>query len=468
MFFPLGLSNFWVGAWFPFDEGQFSLPTCNNTNEEKFFFIIISYFVIFFQNLKSKCDNLGRSVTTLEDKCNNLCLTTDNLNVQLEKSLKNESDLHDKVGDLSQTLHLRDSHGHQSEERLVKLERSLERIKIEKDVLQDQFEASQASVQESKKRIFNLEKDLEAAESSLHKSESKVNQLELSLHDSKASLENNAADHYMREELSKLRRENLNLQESLKEMTKKLARLESDKKDLERKSTSTLIQNNRVLSSEQHIRSQIPLVGGRSPVASGGHHAHGESLIKVRLLEQENERLLRKIRGLEQQLSELELLHGKRVQELLQERRKEREKESGRQKEILRQLESSQGSREKIFKERIHGLEQQVDLLKDQLSKESRRRQTFILESSGIANEISELRQNLDQSLAVVNAHTDGHTLDREAGRLNLSVDKFGPDYVSRLTPSKIHSNSSRPNTSTLTSTPKHPRRDLHFERENF
>ena len=25
VFFPLGLSNFWVGAWFPFDEGQFKL-----------------------------------------------------------------------------------------------------------------------------------------------------------------------------------------------------------------------------------------------------------------------------------------------------------------------------------------------------------------------------------------------------------------------------------------------------------
>ena len=23
VFFPLGLSSFWVGAWFPFDEGQF-------------------------------------------------------------------------------------------------------------------------------------------------------------------------------------------------------------------------------------------------------------------------------------------------------------------------------------------------------------------------------------------------------------------------------------------------------------
>ena len=26
VFFPLGLSNFGVGAWFPFDEGQFNLP----------------------------------------------------------------------------------------------------------------------------------------------------------------------------------------------------------------------------------------------------------------------------------------------------------------------------------------------------------------------------------------------------------------------------------------------------------
>ena len=25
VFFPLGLSNFWGGAWFPFDEGQFNL-----------------------------------------------------------------------------------------------------------------------------------------------------------------------------------------------------------------------------------------------------------------------------------------------------------------------------------------------------------------------------------------------------------------------------------------------------------
>ena len=37
-------------------------------------------------------------------------------------------------------------------------------------------------------------------------------------------------------------------------------------------------------------------------------------MVKIRILEQENERQLRKIRALEQQLSELEQLHGARVQ----------------------------------------------------------------------------------------------------------------------------------------------------------
>ena len=123
-------------------------------------------------------------------------------------------------------------------------------------------------------------------------------------------------------------------------------------------------------------------------------HHHTENLLKIRNLEQDNDRLLRKIRGLEQQLCDLELLHGQRVQELLHERRQEREKENRKQKELFDHLENSQNSREKVLKERIYGLEKQVELLKEQLGKEIKRRQTFILESSGISNEISELRHS--------------------------------------------------------------------------
>ena len=41
-------------------------------------------------------------------------------------------------------------------------------------------------------------------------------------------------------------------------------------------------------------------------------------------------------------------------------------------------MEESLKAREQIYKERIRGLEEQVDLLKDQLAKEMRRRQVFI------------------------------------------------------------------------------------------
>ena len=41
-------------------------------------------------------------------------------------------------------------------------------------------------------------------------------------------------------------------------------------------------------------------------------------------------------------------------------------------------MEESLKAREKIYKERIRGLEEQVELLKDQLAKEMRRRQVFI------------------------------------------------------------------------------------------
>ena len=199
-----------------------------------------------------------------------------------------------------------------------------------------------------------MENDLEDAEAAMHKSESKVNQLQLSLYESKASLENNAADNYLREELEKLRKDNQSLQGSLKDMTKKLSRLESDKRDLERKlAVSSAVVATPSPRISEHVRSQIPLLGGRSPSGTGSH-AHGENLVKVRLLEEENQRLMRKIKSLEQQLSEIEVLHGKRVTELLNDRRREREKENGRQREVLRQLEGNQSARDKIFKERIH------------------------------------------------------------------------------------------------------------------
>ena len=418
------------------------------------------------QHLKIKCENLGRGVGALEDKCNNLSVTVDNLNVQLDKSLKNENILHDKLADLNQDVNAKDVKSFETEEKNTKLQRQLERLKVEKQGLEDQLEASQLSLQESKKRIFNLDRDLDESQTALQKSESKTNQLQLSLQASKTNLESRSQDQYLKDELSRMRKENDNLMDQVQELSKRLTMLDRDKKEIERKLHQQQQkyyhqQQKPDLDQVDHVRSQIPLLGGH-----GSHHAHHhtENLLKIRNLEQDNDRLLRKIRGLEQQLSDLELLHGQRVQELLHERRQEREKENRKQKELFDHLESSQNSREKVLKERIYGLEKQVELLKDQLSKEIKRRQTFILESSGISNEISELRQHLDQSLRNVHDSTDGKTLDREAGKLNVSVDRYGTDYTSRLTPSKL-----RPGTATSTPrTSSRTRRNLHFDHREF
>ena len=71
-------------------------------------------------------------------------------------------------------------------------------------------------------------------------------------------------------------------------------------------------------------------------------------------------------------------MHGGRIQELLSDRRRERDKENHRQREALRQMEEGLKARERIYKERIRGLEEQVEVLKDQLAKEMRRRKVFI------------------------------------------------------------------------------------------
>lgn len=48
--------------------------------------------------------------------------------------------------------------------------------------------------------------------------------------------------------------------------------------------------------------------------------------------------------------------------------------------------------------------------------------------------------QSLYNVSTTADSRLDGKILDREAGRLNMTADKFGADVASRLTPSRLHS----------------------------
>ena len=70
---------------------------------------------------------------------------------------------------------------------------------------------------------------------------------------------------------------------------------------------------------------------------------------------------MRRISVLEEQLGEVEGRARERAESATQERKLEREREQGRHRENLRQLEHSLNSRERMYKERIQGLEDQVE-----------------------------------------------------------------------------------------------------------
>ena len=196
-------------------------------------------------------------------------------------------------------------------------------------------------------------------------------------------------------------------------------------------------------TSERIVRTQIPLLSGRG---GGGAESPdcGEHLVRIRLLEQEVERHLRRVASLEQQLAELEAQHGARVEELLGERRLERERDHGRHASSLKQLEHSLNSRERMYKERITGLEDQVTALRDQLTKEARTRRSYIANSQLLSSDVSELRRQLDHSLDLVQSSSrrglDSGLLDREAARLEATVARQAGsrDNLARLTPSKL------------------------------
>ncbi len=127
-----------------------------------------------------------------------------------------------------------------------------------------------------------------------------------------------SADNYLRDELGRMRREAADAQEKIKELRKsvrvmselctivisatsthesccQVSYLEAEKSDLERRLQKSPYKSSadQVDSGNRLMRSQIPMVSSSSSV---------EAVVKLRIVEQENERLIKKIRGLETQL----------------------------------------------------------------------------------------------------------------------------------------------------------------------
>ena len=389
------------------------------------------------KDVRSKCDDLSRDVTSLENKCSSLNRTVDNLHAQLDELNTLDTDKVNETNDFKNIIEQKML----NEENIHRLERSLQVSQSEKNLFEKKLNALKNNFDNLSASKNNAEKTIHDLKDELQRSESKLNATNIELYNTKLTLESNGQDDVIRNELIRVRKEKETLYKQLQNANSKLAIAEADKLEYERR---FMKQKSKISSTAQdmikqvdHVRTQIPLVAAgvfdqHSGSQAGTHLTH-HHILKIRIAEQETERQRKKVKALEEQLASLEKLQIERINALLFERQKEKEKDLKRhQHEVLR-CQETLNARERIYKERINGLEKQIETLRDQLDKELKRRKNFISNTTGINNDITHLRSNLDESLKNIAANsykyrttTDlGKTLNRESSKLQELGQKF-------------------------------------------
>ena len=389
------------------------------------------------KDLRLKCDDLSRDVTSLENKCSTLNRTVDNLHSQLDEINTLDTDKVSETNDFKNIIEQKML----NEENIHRLERSLQVSQSEKNLFEKKLNTLKNNFDNLSALKSNAEKTIHDLKEELQRSESKLNATNIELYNTKLALESNGPDDAVRNELVRVRKEKETLYKQLQDANSKLAIAEADKLEYERR---FIKQKSKISSTAQdmikqvdHVRTQIPLVAaGVFDQQSGSQartHLTQHHILKIRIAEQETERQRKKVKALEEQLASLEKLQIERINALLFERQKEKEKDQKRhQHEVLRCQETLL-ARERIYKERINGLEKQIETLRDQLDKELKRRKIFISNTSGINNDITHLRSNLDESLQNIASNsykyrttTDlGKNLNRESSRLQELGKKF-------------------------------------------
>ena len=433
-------------------NSRFETQLKSSEGEQKRLELILSEKENQIKNTKMKCEELASNINSLEIKCLELSSTVDLLNTQLDKAKALE------ILNQSESVAPYSRYENQSHtDEFSHLKKMLETCREEKNFVEKKLETWKSKVDELKEakekgdeRICKLEHDLQ-------KSESKANAISVKLESTRAALESNDPDDNIRKELTRILKDNDSLQLKLQEAIKTISKLEHDRSELERQiqkqkskiSTTTA----RMMDQVDHVRTQIPLVASEIGIertrVQGSNHLHHHNLLKIKIAEQETERQRKKVNALREQLASLEKAQDDRIQGLLSERRKEKEKELRRHKVELDRCRESLNAKERIYRERIKGLEDQMELLKDQLGKELRRKEDFISNSTGITQEISRLRDNLDESLQNVSvgavqyltSEELGKTLDRESSKLY----ELGQNFTKTTNSSSKISNSGSP-----------------------
>ncbi|XP_024946085.1 rootletin isoform X3 [Cephus cinctus] len=367
------------------------------------------------QKLQDRCDAQTRTMASLEERCASLKSTIEQLNLALERASSGESELRNEINILQRNLMETSATAQNNNEKLKQLQKQLSNAENERRVLSERLDSAQQLVTELRHTNQTLLDQVARLQNELANNEVQRSGLEAQLRLSSWPQEGSSSkDEELVRQLQTAQRERSEMRGKIEALHDKVKLLEADKRNLERQLSSVRPGSIRSKSYERPEKAHAELMG---------------SNINIDNLEQENRELRLKIRRLETQLAEKEAeliraksthSHSHSTLDLSRDRTGEIERLRAAQLQAEKLLEA----REQSHRQQVLRLENQIQLLREQLNQEIKRRQLYVLRSSRAGREMQQLRQALGDSLRTVSQDPslDAMLLEHEARKLDTTL----------------------------------------------
>lgn len=368
------------------------------------------------QKLQERHDAQTRTSTSLEERCASLKSTIEQLNLSLERASTTESELKNEIMHLRRSAMENNAVTHSNNDRLKQLQKQLATAENERRVLSERHDTAQQTIMELKHTNQSLIDHNARLKNDLANNEVQRSGLESQLrlattwpHESPSN-----KDEELVRQLHTVQRDRSEMRGKVDALSDKVRLLEADKRNLERQLASVRAGGGRSKSYERPEKAHSELMG---------------SNVSVELLEQENRELRLKIRRLEALLAEKESeivryktihIHSHSALDSSRDRMAEIERLRAAQLQAEKLLEA----REQSHRQQVLRLENQIQLLREQLNQEVKRRQLYVLRSTRAGREMQHIRQALGDSLRTVSQDPslDAVLLEHEARKLDTTV----------------------------------------------
>ncbi|GAB1869589.1 Rootletin [Camponotus japonicus] len=368
------------------------------------------------QKLQDRFDTQSRTMTNLEERCASLKSTIEQLKLALEKASATESELKSEMNLLQHNIIEITTSSQSNNEKLKQLQKQLSNTENERRILSERLETVQQTLSDLKHTNQSLIDQNARLQNELANNEVQRSALESQLRLSTWPPEGSTTkDEELLRQLQTVQRERSEMRGKVDALNDKVKLLEADKRNLERQIAAGKTSVIRSKSYERPEKAHIELLGTSYSLDN---------------LEHENRELRLKIRKLETQLAEkeAELIRIKSTYihspHSLLDTSRDRSGELERIRAAQLQAEKLLEAREQSHRQQVSRLENQIQLLREQLNQEIKRRQLYVLRSSRAGREMQQLRQALGDSLRTVaqDPSLDAVLLEHEARKLDSTL----------------------------------------------